>query len=295
METRPYNYQEKTMYNCGLVLEGGGSRGIYTSGVLDAFIENGIEFPYVIGVSAGSCNAASFLGKCKRRQHDITIGYINDKRYMGMSHYLNNGEYLNYDWIFGELSYDLMPLNHEEFEKSNSVLCCVAVNAKTGKAEYFYPKTLRPRGCPELRASCALPLFTKGVEIGGETYFDGGLVDSIPLERALDDGCEKAVVILTQFKGYQKQPVNPRIEKLLGKKYPRITQAVKNRHIIYNAQLEYVKQMEAEGRALVIQPLADLHCPTLEKNTAKLESIYLLGRSQGEQFIDKVKKFMAQP
>ena len=282
------------MYKCGLVLEGGGSRGIYTSGVLDVFMEHNIEFPYVIGVSAGSCNGVSFLGKCKRRQHDITINYINDKRYMGISHYLNNGEYLNYDWIFGELSYDIMPLNHEEFENSGAVYCCVAVNAKTGKPEYFYPKTLRPYGCPEIRASCALPLFTKGCEVNGELYYDGGLVDSIPLERALEDGCEKAVVILTQCKGYVKQPVSPKFEKFMGNKFPNINEAVKNRHNIYNAQLEYVRQMEAEGKALVIQPLADLNCHTLEKSTAKLESIYQLGRSQGEQFVEKVKEFIKE-
>ena len=280
------------MYKCGLVLEGGGSRGVYTSGVLDVFMENGIEFPYVIGVSAGSCNGVSFLGKNIGRQHDITINYINDERYMGLKHYLRNGEYLNYDWIFGELSYEIMPFNHDNFENSGAVFGCVAVNALTGKPEYFYPKSFREYGCPELRASCALPLFTRGVEIGGELYYDGGLVDSIPLERALDDGCEKAVVILTQCKGYVKQPVNSNFGKLFMKKFPRIVEAVENRHNVYNAQLEYVHKMEEEGRALVIQPLADLDCPTLEKSTAKLESIYQLGRSQGEEMIDKVSEFI---
>ena len=280
------------MYNCGLVLEGGGSRAIYTSGVLDVFIKNNIEFPYVIGVSAGSCNGASFLGKSYRRQHDITIDYINDKRYMGMSHMLKEGEYLNGDWIFNELSYDICPLNQEEYDKSNSVFCCVATNAKTGKAEYFYPKTLRPRGCPEIRASCSLPAITKGCEIGGEVYYDGGIADSIPLKRALEDGCEKAVVILTQHKGFVKEPVNPKLGKIFSKKYPKIREATMNRHIMYNEQLEYVKEMQEQGRAFVIQPLAPLNCPTLEKNTAKLESIYRLGYSQGEQLIDEVREFI---
>ena len=280
------------MYHCGLVLEGGGSRGVYTSGVLDVFMENNIEFPYVIGVSAGSCNGASFLGKCNRRQHDLTINYVNDKRYMGIKHFLRNGEYLNYDWIFGELSYDILPLDHEQFENSGAVFCCVVVNAKTGKPEYFYPKSLRERGCAELRASCALPLFTKGCELDGELYFDGGMVDSIPLERALDDGCEKAVVILTQFKGYVKKPVSSKFGEKLLRKYPKIIEAVKNRHNEYNAQLEYVRKMEKEGRALVIQPLVDLDCPTLEKDTAKLESIYQLGRKQGEEMLDRVREFL---
>ena len=283
---------ENSIYKCGLVLEGGGSRGIYSSGVLDVFMENKIEFPYVIGVSAGSCNGASFLGKNLYRQHDITINYVNDKRYMGMNHMLKDGEYLNYDWIFNELSYDLCPLNHDEFENCGSVYCCVVTNANTGEAEYFYPKTLRPRGCPEIRASCSLPGFTKGCEIGGELYYDGGIADSIPLKKALDDGCEKAVVILTQHKGYKKEPLNQKFEMVFKRKYPNLCNAIMNRHEMYNAQLEYVYKMQEEGRAFVIQPLADLNCYPLEKNTVKLESIYRLGRSQGEQIVEQVKKFI---
>lgn len=281
------------MYSSGLVLEGGGTRAVYSSGVLDAFIENDITFPYVIGVSAGSSNGASFLGKCKGRQHDIFIKYVNDKRYMGMNNLIKNGEYMGYDWIFGELSYDIMPLNQEEFENSGAVFCCVVTNAKTGKAEYLYPKTLRPRGCAEIRASCSLPIVTKGCEIGGELYYDGGLVDSIPLERAFDDGCRKAVVILTQHKGYVKQPVNPKMTKLM-KKYPMVNMAIQNRHIMYNQQLEYVEEMEKRGLVYVIQPHTPLNCSTLEKNAVKLESIYRLGYQNGLKHIEGVKTFLGK-
>ena len=149
------------MYSCGLVLEGGGNRSIYTSGVLDAFIENNITFPYVIGVSAGSCNGASFLGKMLHRQHDIMLNYANDKRYMGVGNMLKNGEFLNADWIFNDLSYDIYPLNQNNFENSGAVFCCVVTNATTGKPEYLYPKSLRKRGCEEIRASCSLPGATK--------------------------------------------------------------------------------------------------------------------------------------
>lgn len=280
------------MFKPGLVLEGGGTRAIYTSGVLDAFMDNDITFPYVIGVSAGTCNAASFIGKSYRRQHDITINYVNDKRYMGFRHILTKGEYLNSDWIFNELSYDICPLNQDEFDKANATFCCVVTNAKTGKAEYLYPKTLRPRGCPEIRASCSLPGATKGYEIGGELYFDGGLVDSIPLKRAIDDGCLKNVVILTQHKGYQKQPMGNDKMKRLFKKYPMIGKAILNRHNIYNEQLKYVYEMEKEGKALVIQPHTPLNCSTLEKSTAKLESIYQLGYKNGTDAIDKVKEYL---
>lgn len=278
------------MYKSGLVLEGGGTRAIYTSGVLDAFMENDITFPYVIGVSAGTCNGASFLGKSLHRQHDITINYSGDKRYMSIKNMLRTGEYLGSEWIFNDLSYDLSPLDQDTFDNSNSVFCCVVTNAKTGKAEYLYPDSLRPRGCPEIRASCSLPIATKGCEIGGELYFDGGLADSIPLERALDDGCQKAVVILTQHKGYHKSPMNPKLKKAF-KKYPKIGEAIVNRHIVYNRQLEFVKKMQEQGLAYVIQPSAPLDCPTLEKSKAKLESIYQLGYKKGIKVIDEVRAF----
>lgn len=279
------------MYNSGLVLEGGGTRAIYTSGVLDAFMEEGIEFPYVIGVSAGSCNGVSYIGKCRRRQHDITINYCNDKRYMSFQSMLKNGEYLNTDWIFGELSYDLMPLDYDTYESSGTVMCAVVTNALTGKAEYMYPKSFRD-GCPELEASCCLPGATKGVEIGNQLYFDGGLVDSIPLERALDDGCKKCVVILTQHKGYVKKPMSNRVIRMF-KKYPKIGEAVVVRHDAYNAQLEFVNQMKNEGVAYVIQPNAPLGAGTLEKDLSKLEAIYQLGYQQGKQHAENVKRFIA--
>lgn len=279
------------MYNSGLVLEGGGTRAIYTSGVLDAFIEEGIEFPYVIGVSAGSCNGVSFIGKCYRRQHDITMNYCNDKRYMSLQSMIKNGEYLNTEWVFGELSYDLMPLDYEAYENSGTVMCAVVTNAYTGKAEYMYPKGAFRDGCPELEASCCLPGATKGVMIGDQLYFDGGLVDSIPLERALDDGCQKCVVILTQHKGYKKEPMNKNVGRMF-KKYPMIAKAVENRHNAYNDQLKYVYDMQEKGLAYVIQPNAPLGAGTLEKDLSKLEAIYQLGYKQGKRHAQAVKDYL---
>lgn len=279
------------MFTNGLVLEGGGTRAIYTSGVLDAFLEKNIEFPYVIGVSAGSCNGVSFIGKCYKRQHDITINYVNDKRYMGIGNMIKKGEYLNGDWIFNELSYDISPLNQDAYENSGAKFCVVATNALTGKAEYFYPDSFRERGCPEIRASCSLPGATKGLVIGKDRYFDGGLADSIPLERALEDGCRKAVVILTQHKGYIKQPV-PHNAQRVFKKYPKIGEAVAMRHIMYNHQIDFVNKMEKDGTAYVIRPSAPLDCRTLEKSTAKLESIYRLGYRQGIKCAEEVKDFI---
>lgn len=283
------------MYNCGLVLEGGGNRGIFTSGVLDAFLDNGIQFPYVIGVSMGSCNGVSFLGKCRRRQHDMIIKYGNDKRYMSLNSLRKNGEYMNSEWLFGELSYDILPLNQEEFENSGAVMCIPVTNTGTGKPEYMYPKSMREYGCPIVRASCSMPLATKGTDIDGVTYFDGGVTDSIPLRHALEDGCQKAVVILTQDKLYLKKPLkeNMLINRML-KKYPLLKAALLNRHNMYNEQRRYVDEQEINGTALVIRPPKPLDCSSIEKDTNKLEVIYQMGYQQGLKHIDEVKNFIAE-
>ncbi len=280
------------MYKSGLVLEGGGIRGLYSSGVLDAFMENDITFPYVIGVSAGSCNGVSYIGKNLHRMRDITLGYSGDERYKSVKSMFKNGEYLNSKWIFGELSYDMFPLDYDTYEKSHTTLCAVATNAYTGKPEYFYPEGFR-NGCEELRASCALPVATKPVPLGENLYYDGGVSDSIPLKHAFEDGCEKCVVILTQDKNYVKKPMNHEkaIKKIL-KEYPNVVQGVLNRHNMYNEQREYVFEMQKQGKALVICPEEPLHCSTLNVSTEQQKDIYQIGYKQGLEYIDKVKEFI---
>lgn len=151
------------MYSCGLVLEGGGNRAIYTSGVLDAFMDQGITFPYVIGVSAGSCNAVSYIGKCRGRQHDISIQYSGDKRFMSLENMIKNGEFLNGEWLFGELSYDLSPLDQEAYDRANTTLCVVVTNALTGKAEYMYPKDFHKRAAPFCGPAVPCPAPPRGL------------------------------------------------------------------------------------------------------------------------------------
>lgn len=281
------------MYSCGLVLEGGGNRGIFTSGVLDAFMKAGIDFPYVIGVSAGSCNGVAFIAKNYRRQHDVTIKYGRDRNYMSFYSLLKNGEYMNGEFMFGDLAYKLHPLNQDNYDNSNTTFCVVATNAQTGKAEYMYPDSMREFGCPILRASCSMPLATKGVEIGGVRYFDGGIADSIPIERAFDDGCEKVLVVLTQDESYVKRPLkHGEMLKNAYKEYPKLAEALLNRHNVYNAQREAVREAEENGTAFVIKPPRPLNCSSVEKNINKLEVIYQLGLQQGKKNIDAVKEFL---
>ncbi|MCM1286342.1 MAG: patatin-like phospholipase family protein [Acetobacter sp.] len=279
-------------FNCGLVLEGGGIRALYSSGVLDAFLENNIEFPYVIGVSAGSCNGVSFLGKNINRMKNITIEYSCDEKYKSIKSLFKNGEYLNSKWIFGELTYDIYPLDYDAYDKSNAVLCAVTTNAKTGRPEYFYPKDFRNE-CEVLRASCALPIATNPVPLGKDVYYDGGITDSIPLKKAFDDGCKKCVVILTQDKTYVKKPMgHERVICKILKKYPLTAEKVLTRHIMYNKQREYVFEQENLGNALVICPPKPLNCSTLNVTTEQQKEIYDIGYKQGLEYIDRVKEFL---
>ncbi|MDD6620221.1 MAG: patatin family protein [Eubacteriales bacterium] len=279
------------MFKNGLVLEGGGLRGIFTSGVLDAFTEKGIKFPYVIGVSAGTCNGVSYIAGNLHRMRDIIIGYSSDERYMSLKSMIKNGEYVNTKWVFGELSYEMFPLNYEGYEGSNTKFCVVVTNAKTGKAEYLYPKDFRD-GCPEIVASCAIPVAAKPVQLGRDFYFDGGLADSIPLQRAFEDGCEKCVVILTQDRSFKKQPIgHDKAVKRVIKKYPAVAERLLDRHNMYNSQRDFVFEQEKEGNAFVICPREPLHCSTFERDTDHLRQIYNLGYEQGLENIDKVKAF----
>lgn len=280
------------MYKSGLVLEGGGLRAIFTSGVLDAFMENEIKFPYVIGVSAGSCNAVSFIAQNLHRMRDIIIGYSDDERYMSFKSLIKNGEYINTKWVYGELSYDIFPINYERFENSGVNLCVVTTNIETGKAEYFYPKHFR-NGCPEIVASCALPIASKPVRVGENMYYDGGITDSIPLKKAYDDGCEKCVVILTQHRDYAKRPIHhDKAVNRVMKRHPNVAKSILNRHEMYNNQKQFIFEEEKEGNAFVICPDEPLHCPVLDSDIEKLQKIYDLGYKQGIENIDKIKEFL---
>ena len=260
-------------------------------------MDQGITFPYVIGVSAGSCNAVSYIGKCRGRQHDIAIQYSGDKRFMSLENMVKNGEFLNGEWLFGELSYDLSPLDQETYDRATTTLCVVVTNALTGKAEYMYPKDFHKRGCPILAGQlCPARRHQGGCAGQRPVTLTAGITDSIPLAHAYEDGCQKAVVVLTQDRNYQKQPMgHARLIRRIFRKYPLMTRAILNRYKIYNRQLETVWDAQGRGDAFVIAPDHPLHCPTLERNTDKLEQIYQTGYRNAMEQMDALKAFLAKP
>lgn len=252
-----------------LILEGGTLRPIFSSGVMDALLDEDLMFPYCIGVSAGISNGFSYISRQKRRNLVILEQYRNDSRYIGYRNYLRNRSLFGLDFIFGEIPATLMPFDVETFRQYSGKLLVGVTNAKTGQAEYLNGMDIDDRWTM-LRASCAIPLFFPAIEIGGDPYYDGGLCDPIPIRKAIADGNDKHLIILTQPAGYAKSlgRQNVLAGKLLRHKYPLLEEILLTRHEKYNETVAFCEQLEREGQAIVLRPAYALD--SFEKDAAKL-------------------------
>ena len=276
----------------GLVLEGGGMRGLYTAGVLDAFLDAGIAFDYVIGVSAGACNAVSYLTGQRGRNYHVNIDYINDKRYMSVQNFLKDGCLFSEEMMFHKIPKELLPFDYEAFRQSkvSFVACCTS--CLTGKPVYHRVDDLEADYKPVL-ASMSLPLVSKMVSYHGDLLLDGGMADPIPVEKALHDGCDKLVAVLTREKGYRKEPESTlKVAKVFYRKYPKLVKAIADRHILYNAQLDLCRKLEEEGRAIVINPDEKVSIKRTEKDVQKLDALYHLGYKDAKRQADAIKVFL---
>ncbi len=283
------------MKKIGIVLEGGGMRGIYTAGVLDFFINKNIYFPYVIGVSAGACHALNYLSGQKGRDKDIALKFLGDKRYLSFRNLIRTGEIFGFDFIFGELSEKLLPFDYETFEKSKQELVVGVTNCVTGQCEYFYKsKTSTDEILKVVRASSSLPFISKEVIINGKAYMDGGISSSIPLKKAIDDGCEYNIVVLTRNKGYRKKPskLTRKLSKLKYRNFRGLSKAVGERYKKYNSELEFVENMEKEGKVFVIRPQKHINVSRVEKDKNKIFQLYKQGYIETAQIYKDLKKWI---
>lgn len=283
------------MKKIGIVLEGGGMRGIYTAGVLDFFINKNIYFPYVIGVSAGACHALNYLSGQKGRDKDIALKFLGDKRYLSFRNLIRTGEIFGFDFIFGELSEKLLPFDYETFEKSKQELVVGVTNCITGQCEYFYKsKTSTDEILKVVRASSSLPFISKEVIINGKAYMDGGISSSIPLKKAIDDGCEYNIVVLTRNKGYRKKPskLTRKLSKLKYRNFRGLSKAVGERYKKYNSELEFVEHMEKEGKVFVIRPQKHINVSRVEKDKNKIFQLYKQGYIETAQIYKDLKKWI---
>ena len=282
------------MIKAGLVVEGGGMRGVYSSGVLDFFIEKDLFFENNYGVSAGACHLCSYLAKQYKRAFRVNVDYLNDKRYCSVHSLLKTGN------LFGaEMLYDIIPneldlFDYDTYNKNESNFYVVITDINTGKPEYVKIGDLK-KDIIYVRASSSLPLLAQNVKINDKEYLDGGISDSIPIKKSIADGNKKNVVILTRDSTYRKgkNSLMP-IIKLKYKKYPNFVKSMADRYIVYNEILDFIKELENNGDAFVIRPKKPVNIGRTEKNREKLEALYNDGYNDAKDCYEELLKYLGK-
>ena len=274
-----------------LILEGGTFRPIFSAGVMDALLDNNIMFPYCIGVSAGITNGVSYISKQKKRNLDILMTYRNDKRYLGLRNFLKCKSLFGLDFVYGEIPNKLSPFDMETYQKYEGKILVGVTSAITGKTEYFDGKELDDN-CSILRATCAIPLFFPAIKINDSYYYDGGICDPVPIKKAIDDGNEKHLIILTRPKEYRKDlsKGNIIVSKLFRKKYPNLKEPLLTRHNHYNETIRFCEELEAQGKAVFIRPTLEQSIESFEKDVNKLRDGYNNGYKMAIENLDKIKE-----
>lgn len=277
----------------GLVLEGGGVRGIYTAGVLDVFMEEGLTFDGVIGVSAGAIHACSYLSGQKGRSIRYYRKYVSDPRFMSLRSWLKTGDVVGADFCYHELPDKLDVYDHEGFLRNPTPYWVVCTDVETGKAEYVRLTDMRGQ-IEYLRASASLPYFSRVVEMDGRKFLDGGCADSIPAEAFRRMGYGRNVVVLTRDASYRKKPEMTALARLVYRKYPAFVRTLERRHEMYNEQLAQIGQMEAEGSVFVIRPEKPLEIGRLESDPEKVQHVYEQGCADARAALAALKSWQEQ-
>lgn len=277
----------------GIVFEGGAYRTLFSCGVMDAFIEKDIYPDYVIGTSAGAAYSTSYLSKQKGRMLDVILKYGHDKRYFGINNIVDakNRCIYNLKFSYETIPNELIPFDYDAFKAWGGEFYAVCTNVETGKAEYF-PYTGDDRTNTVLKATCALPMLFPYIYIDGVPYLDGGLSDSIPFEKALADGCDRLVVVLTREQGYKKTTSSS--AKIMARtyvKYPELSKDLLKRAGRYNRCIRRLEKMEKEGKLIVIRPTSTKGFSRLEHDQQKILNLYADGYNKGLEISDKVKDY----
>ena len=280
--------KDKTVHiteKSGLILEGGGMRGIFTNGVLDYFLDHGISFPYIVGVSAGACNALSYLSNQRGRAKYINTDLLKERNYIGFKYLLTKRNIMDFDLLFHELPEKIYPYDYETLFKSTSRLEIVTTSCTTGKACYFEEKNDPKRVIDLVKASSSLPFVCPITHVDGEPMLDGGIASSIPLERAISQGYYNNVVVLTRNKGYRKPTKGTKVPFMFYRKYPKAKEAIRLRNMIYNREIELVEKLENEGMITVIRPEKPIEVGRMERDTDKLLALY----NEGYELASKIE------
>lgn len=258
----------------GLVLEGGGMRGVFTCGALDSFMDRGIRFPYTIGVSAGACNGLSYMSGQRGRAKYSNIDLLEKYQYIGLKYLLKKRNIMDFDLLFQEFPEHILPYDYESYFSSPERYEMVTTNCVTGEANYFEEKQDKKRVIDIVRASSSLPFVCPIAYVDDVPMLDGGIVDSIPLMRAWNEGFTHNVVVLTRNRGYRKEAKDIHIPSFFYRKYPKMREALSCRCRVYNEQLEMVERMEEAGEITVIRPQKPVMVDRIERDIQKLTDLY---------------------
>ena len=258
----------------GLVLEGGGMRGVFTSGVLDNFMDRGICFPYAIGVSAGACNGLSYISGQRGRAKYSNIDLLQQYKYIGFRHLIRQGNIMDFKLLFEEFPNRIIPYDYDAYAKNRCRYEMATTDCETGKACYLEERNDPSRVIDIVRASSSLPYVCPIAKVDGRSMLDGGISDSLPVMRARELGYSKNVVILTRNRGYRKSNKPSWVPLFFYSKYPALRDAIRNRNMDYNKQIAMVEELEARGEVVVICPEKPIEVGRMERNAERLLALY---------------------
>ncbi len=258
----------------GLVLEGGGMRGVFTAGVLDCFLDKQIYFPYTIGVSAGASNGLSYASRQRGRSKFSNIDLLREYNYIGLRHLLRGKGVINLDYLFNVYPDKYYPFDYDTFFNSPGRFVIVTSNCLTGQAEYYEERENAGRLLAIARASCSIPVMCPVAYVDNIPMVDGGVCDAVPIGKAIADGYRKNVIVLTRNKGYRKKDKDFWLPGFVYRKYPAIREQLRLRYKRYNEVLDFIDRLEEEGSAIVIRPVNKIRVSRTEQDIAKLTDLY---------------------
>lgn len=269
----------------GLVLEGGGMRGVFTCGVLDFMMDKKIEFPYVVGVSAGACNGLSYLSHQRGRAKYSNIDMLEKYNYIGLKYFFHQHSILDQKLLYELFPEEILPYDYDAYFQNPVRFEMVTTNCVTGRACYLEEKEDKERLVRIAKASSSLPYVCPIVHVDGRPMLDGGIVDSIPVRRAMQQGYDRNVVVLTRNRGYRKSEKDIRVPHFIYTRYPRLRVVLSHRCRVYNEQLEEVERLEDEGRIIAIRPVRKVVVNRIEKDIKKLTDLYEEGYACAEKVL----------
>lgn len=260
--------------DAGLILEGGGMRGVFTCGVLDNLMDRGIRFPYTIGVSAGACNGLSYISGQRGRAKYSTIDLMAKHHYIRYKYLLTKRNIMDFDLLFHTFPEQIIPYDYEALARSEQHFEMVTTSCRTGKACYYEEKNDPKRVIDIVKASSSLPFVCPISYVDGEPMLDGGIADSIPLLRAREKGYVNNLVVLTRNKGYRKPDKDGRVLPFFYHKYHAVKEAIRRRNALYNEQVSLVEEAEARGELIVLRPERPIEVDRMERDIQKLTDLY---------------------